>query len=241
MTQPVGSPSIELDDYWWYVARSRLLETIFGSHVGSAHRSLDVGSADAPSATWLRSPQHVTLDLDARGLKPGGVCASAMNLPFRDAVFDVVSAFDVIEHCDPEHDVLSELARVLRPGGRLMVAVPAYEWAWTHHDDNNGHVRRYTRSRLVAALERADLKVVRATYFFAGTFPFFAAERGVRRMVERGHRRGSMIGPGEVPPVPRLPRGVATALLGLSRLDERVLRRRDLPVGSSVAALAFRG
>jgi SAM-dependent methyltransferase len=81
---------------------------------------LGVGSADGPSIGWLRGRgKQVSLDIDPRGLDAGGVCGSALALPFADESFDLVAAFDVIEHCDPEADVLSELTRVLTPRGRL--------------------------------------------------------------------------------------------------------------------------
>jgi SAM-dependent methyltransferase len=128
VTPPVqreGSASIEQPDYWWYAARSSLLEAALAPYVGSATRVLDVGSADGPSVSWMRGDHHhVSVDVDPRGLRPGrGVQASALTLPFRDASFDVVAAFDVIEHCDPEAQALAELRRVLRPGGRLLLSV----------------------------------------------------------------------------------------------------------------------
>ena len=134
----------------------------------------------------------MSLDLDPRGLRPpGGVCGSLLALPFADASFEVVSAFDVIEHCEPEGDALRELHRVLEPGGRLLASVPAYQWAWSDHDVANGHHRRYTRSRAVTALEDAGFDVRRATYGFAGVFPMFVAERAVRSARHRfAPRRG---------------------------------------------------
>src|SRR6187399_1936818 len=102
-------------------------------------------------------------------LAPGDVCASALAPPFRDGSFDVVTALDVVEHCEPEARAISELLRVLRPEGRLLLAVPAYQWAWTQFDVDAGHHRRYTRKRLVRAVEAAGATVERATYIFAGT------------------------------------------------------------------------
>src|SRR4051812_13677656 len=114
----VGSASIAQPEYWWYRARARLLETALARYVRPTDRVLDVGSADGPSVEWLRSSgAHVALDIDPRGLPPGGVCGSAMALPFPDRAFDVVAAFDVVEHCDPERVALAELTRVLAPGG----------------------------------------------------------------------------------------------------------------------------
>ena len=224
--QRAGSASIEQPDYWWYTARSALLEAALGDQLGHPARLLDVGSADGPSVTWMRGDHHVSVDLDPRGLRPGrGVQASALTLPFRDASFDVVAAFDVVEHCEPEAQALAELARVLRPGGRLLLSVPAYQWAWSDHDVRAGHHRRYTRPRLLAAVRVAGFDVRRCSYGLAGVYPAFAAERLARRL-----RRGSTSD--DSLPQPSAP--VERVLLGLSRAEARWLRRRDLPFGSSI-------
>jgi SAM-dependent methyltransferase len=222
-----GSSSIGQPDYWWYRARTDLLRAALGDFLGTPQRLLDVGSADGPSVSWMQGAhERFAIDLDPRGLTPGvGVCASALALPFADATFDVVGAFDVIEHCEPEAQAVGELARVLTPGGRLLASVPAYQWAWSDHDVRAGHHRRYTQGRIVRAIEESGLTVLRSTYGFAGVFPFFAAERVVRRL-----RRGS----GEPQGLPQVSPVLDRVLTGLSAREARVLRRRDLPFGSSV-------
>ncbi len=233
-----GSPSIGQPDYWWYRARGELLHAALVDHLGAPARLLDVGSADGPSVGWLRGHGHrVALDLDPRGLAPGDVCGSATRLPFADASFDVVAAFDVIEHCEPEADALAEVARVLAPGGRFLMSVPAYRWAWTSFDDHNHHHRRYTRRRATAAVEAAGLEVLRATYLFTGTFPFFAADRVRTRLRER-RVKPAPLAPGDVPPLPQVGRGVERVLMGATRLDARLVGRVDLPFGSSVVVAA---
>lgn len=223
-----GSSSIENPDYWWFRARSGLLQAALGDFVGNPQRVLDVGSADGPSVEWMTGAhRRIALDMDPRGLVPGsGVCGSATALPFQDASFDVVAAFDVIEHCEPESQAVSELARVLRPGGRLLASVPAYDWAWTDHDVRAGHHRRYTRPRLLRAVRSQGLVVRRCTYAFASVFPMFAAERGLRRARPSAARVESRL-PSVSPAQDRL-------LRGLCRAEARVLRHRDLPFGSSV-------
>ena len=232
-----GSPSIEVPDYWWYVARADLLETALRSHVQGAGLTLDLGSADGPSASWLRDAvaRTVSLDIDPRGLGSDGVCGSALALPFADETFETVSAFDVIEHCDPESQALAEVRRVLKPGGRFVMSVPAYTWAWSDFDVANGHHRRYTRARARIAVEAAGFSVQRVTHGFASVFPMFAAER-VARKVRRKGAQGAV----DVVEVPSVPKPLNDALLAMSRLDRHILSRADLPFGSSVFLAATR-
>jgi SAM-dependent methyltransferase len=233
-----GSPSIAAPTYWWYQVRSELLEVVMSPYLGSPERCLDVGSADGPSVGWMRARgTRVALDLDPRGLEPGDVCGSVTRLPFAADTFDVVAAFDVVEHCADESLALSEIERVLVPGGRLLMSVPAYSWAWTHHDVLNHHHRRYTRPRARAAVEAAGLEVLRATYAFAGTFPFFAADRLRTRLRERRLPEPDLEADA-VAPLPEVNPVVERLLLGASAVDKRVLGRRDLAFGSSVLVAA---
>jgi len=233
-----GSASIGQADYWWYRVRGSLLHTVLHPYAAGAADVLDVGSADGPSVSWLRGDRmHITLDVDPRGLVPGtGVCGSALQLPFADESFDVVGAFDVVEHCEPEGQAVSEMARVLRPGGRLLISVPAYQWAWSDFDEQNGHYRRYTRRRATTAIESGGLEVLRATYAFTSTFPFFAAERLARRTKHVLSR--SKAEAADIVPLPQTSSGVDRFLSRLGELDARLLARRDLPFGSSVVVAA---
>lgn len=228
-----GSPSHGVDGYWWYVARSDLLEAALAPYALDARRGLDLGSADSPSAGWFRRvvSEAACLDIDRRGLTAGeaGVCGSALDLPFEDGAFDVVSAFDVIEHCDPQERALAEVHRVVRPGGVFLMSVPAYQWAWTDFDVANGHHRRYTRRRAARAVEGAGFEVLRVSHGFAATFPLFAAERLVRRL--RGARTD---GAHDIVDVPTVSRPLHHMLMALCRLDEHLLPHVDLPFGSSV-------
>jgi SAM-dependent methyltransferase len=228
-----GSSSLQREGYWWHRARTDLLAAVMAPHLAAPSRTLDVGSADAPSVGWMRGEhQHVGLDLFPDGLRPGeGIVGSATELPFGDRTFDVVSAFDVVEHCADDARAVSELRRVLVPGGRMLLSVPAYQWAWSDHDVRAGHHRRYTRAGIAGLVEAAGMEVQRATYAFGGVFPLFAAERLRRRL------RPSATGDARLPEVSP---GLDRALMGVCRAEARLLRRRDLPFGSSVFVAAVR-
>ena len=228
-----GSSSLQREGYWWHRARTDLLAAVMAPHLAAPRRTLDVGSADAPSVGWMRGEQqHVSLDLFPDGLRPGeGVVGSATELPFGDATFDVVSAFDVVEHCVDDARAVAELRRVLVPGGRMLLSVPAYQWAWSDHDVQAGHHRRYTQAGIVGLVEAAGMDVLRSTYAFGGVFPLFAAERLRRRV------RPPAAGDSRLPEVSA---PVDRALMAVCRAEARVLRRRDLPFGSSVFVAALR-
>jgi SAM-dependent methyltransferase len=229
-----GSSSLEQPDYWWYRARAGLLGEALGSFLGSPDRVLDVGSADGPSVGWMQGGHdRFTIDVDPRGLKPGcGTCASALALPFADGTFDVVGAFDVLEHCAPESVAIKELARVVTPGGRLLLSVPAYQWAWSDHDVRAGHHRRYTKARLLAAIDQTDLHVLRCTYAFGAVFPFFAAERIVRRLRGASGQEANRLP--EVSPL------MDKVLMGLTCVEQKVIRNHAIPFGSSVLVAAVK-
>jgi SAM-dependent methyltransferase len=85
-------------------------------------------------------------------------------LPFEDASFDLVTGLDVVEHLDDDVAGLSEMRRVLRPGGRAVLFVPAFMFLWGVQDDISHHRRRYTRHEINRAIEKAGLFVERSTY-----------------------------------------------------------------------------
>ena len=107
---------------------------------------------------------------DARGLTD--VCrANCLRMPFADGSLDLVTAFDVIEHIEDESSALSELRRITRTGGRVVLSVPAYQFMWNSDDDLGQHKRRYTRAGLRRKLLSAGFFVERISYFYTIIFP----------------------------------------------------------------------
>ena len=101
--------------------------------------------------------------LRARGAWVAGACVTA--LPYADASFDLVAAFDIVEHVAEDEAALMELSRVLKLGGSLLLSMPLHPSRWTAFDDMVGHHRRYTLEELVAKLSTAGLEVERSAAF----------------------------------------------------------------------------
>lgn len=238
---PATAPSAALDDadYWWFVARNALFDEYFGDVVPQGATILDVGSSNSPSVKWLEARGSYTpMDLDARGLPPHGVVGSFLEIPFDPDHFDIVSAFDVIEHIPDPHKAMQEALRVLKPGGAFLISVPAYEWAWSANDVHNDHFRRYTRKRIVRDLEREGFDVQKSTYAFCGAFAPFALNILRAKWTER-KKPPVPLGEGEVPEMQPVGPAVERVLHGLVKLDLQALRRGvNLPFGSSILIAA---
>lgn len=103
----------------------------------------------------------------SRLVQHGGIVAQATAeaLPFPDAVFELVMAMDIIEHVDDDESVFRELARVIRPGGTLVLSSPLHPNRWTSFDDVVGHLRRYQPQELLAQLARHGLTLERSAIY----------------------------------------------------------------------------
>lgn len=158
------------DQHWWFRERRHLIAEAIRCVPPS--RALDIGAAAGgntrvlEAAGWQStaleySPAGVELAL-ARGLTV--VQGDARQIPFEDDHFGLVVAYDVLEHIQEDDQVVTEIARVVRPGGLVLIAVPADPRLWSEHDADVGHVRRYTRPELIALFDddRFSIESVRS-------------------------------------------------------------------------------
>ena len=160
--------------------------------------------------------------------------ASVTALPFHDASFGLVTSFEVLYHAAVADDVaaMREFLRVLRPGGVLLVRLPAFEFLRGSHDAMVHTRRRYTTGELRRKLLAAGFVVERITYVNSFLFPIAAAVRLAQRLFGRSNDRQSDIRP--VAPM-------LNALLRLPfSLESRLLAFTSLPVGLSALAVARR-
>lgn len=159
----------------------------------------------------------------------------ATDIPF-EAAYDVVGAFDVIEHIDDDELVMRQVHDALRPDGLFVVTVPQYPWMWSSLDELVHHKRRYRRSELLDKLERAGFEVTYATSFVTVLFPLMFLTRVSDwfrlRSTDSMADFSSRVAP------PRLINAVCDWLM---RIDEGVLRLGlTLPVGGSLLVVARR-
>jgi SAM-dependent methyltransferase len=226
---------------WWYAGQraiaSALLAPALGPTRPGGRRLLDAGCGTGFNLLALSRLGRATgIDLAPeavafcreRGVR--AVRASLLALPFRDASFDVATSFDVVYHAWVTDDraAVAEMARVVRPGGLLLVRVPALRLLWGAHDAEVQSRHRYTRGELVALLESCGLRVERASYCNSILFPLLFARRTLDRFLGR---EGSDVG--FLPPP--LEWAFKRALLVEAALVRRGL---SFPVGASVVALA---
>lgn len=178
--------------HWWFVGRRLLLESVIRQLALAADAAvLDVGSGTGTNLRLLRSlgcSNVAAVDAHeaaihhcaAKGfgpVTPGDLHA----LPFADGRFALVLATDVLEHVDDDRRALSEVARVLAPGGRVVITVPAFPSLWGLQDEVSHHRRRYRRGPLLRAAADAGLVVSECTYFNYVLFlPIWAARQIIR-------------------------------------------------------------
>ncbi len=188
---------------WWYAGQRAIAGALLTAALpasGGVRRLLDAGCGTGFNLLELgRLGRAAGVDLSAdaiafcreRGVRAAR--ASVLALPFADATFDAVTSFDVLYHAWVTDDgaAARELARVLRPGGVLLVRVPAMRALWGAHDTEVQSRHRYTRGELRALLAGAGLDVVRATYCNSILFPVLFGRRTLDRVLcARGLRRG---------------------------------------------------
>ena len=206
-------------------------------------RLLDAGCGTGTNLTFLADyGTPFGLELFWRGLEfgrrrglPRLTQGSVTALPFASASMDVVVSFDVLYclHPPEERAAISEMGRVLRPGGALIINVAAMEMLKGDHSVLGGEVHRYSRGELRRKLELAGFRVTRITYTNAFLFPIIAAVRAAQRM--RGVKSGeNNRGDFYVPAAP------INAFLAGTLAAEALLVHAgvDMPVGSSLLCLA---
>lgn len=189
--------------HWWFRGRQRILEATLRRKLNGhpCQRIVSVGSGPLEGLRWLTpltGPDGCVVGLDAEPFYAGSaderlsyVVGRLEAAPFAGGSFDVVMALDVLEHLDDDAAGLREAARLVRPGGLLVVTVPALPSLWGGQDVVSEHRRRYTRTGLRHTFARACLPDPYITYFNMLLLPPIAAIRWTRRLLGLSERSRS--------------------------------------------------
>jgi SAM-dependent methyltransferase len=242
-------PFLVEDNHWWFASRTRALKAVLDPLLPQKadFRLLDVGCGAGNMIHHLREYGQVKgLEIDPRPVRVARergydveLFDATRPMPFAEASFDAVTALDVIEHNQDDLAILAESHRLLKPGGHLIITVPAFMWLWSHNDEINAHVRRYTGAELRQKLAQSGFIPRRISYNNFFIFPLAAGLILARKSAgSRPQLASHHLSEGEyqVEMEPASP--LVNAILTLvGKIEAGLIRYVDLPVGTSLLAV----
>ncbi|MFV0624092.1 class I SAM-dependent methyltransferase [Sphingomonas sp. ac-8] len=226
--------------HWWYRARRDILADYIGRYAGLPKdaRILEIGCGtghNLPMLAAFGQVDAIEIDEAARGIasdrlgKPVGD-APLPDLPgVPDASYDLIAVLDVVEHIADDVGALAGMARRLKPGGKILVTVPAHQWMWSAHDVVNHHHRRYSKATLAKAISDAGLTHNGLRYFNSLLFPAALAARVAGKLTGKDDSDDS-------PPAKPL----NLAFEKIFALERHLVGRMPLPPGLSLITLVSR-
>lgn len=229
-------PDLYRRHWWWRVREELLLETVadtLAARHGQA-RILDVGCGAGLFFDALEQFGSVQgIESDAVAVAGAGrwrdrITVGMLDVSYRpEAAFDLVLLLDLLEHVEDPTTVLRLAGQVLRPGGAVLLTVPAYRWLWTSHDALNHHARRYSKTELTRTVAESGLSVQSVRFLFQSIVPMKLAVRACESLAR------------VEPRVPRMPGPHTNQFLtSWYRTENRVGRR--MPFGGSILLVATR-
>jgi SAM-dependent methyltransferase len=227
------------DSHWWFVARRKIISSLIPDlELPDPASILEVGCGTGGNLEMLSRFGRVSgMEMDESARKIAnqkthgafeireGTCPD--NVPFESERFDLICLFDVLEHIEEDVATLSRLKRLLAPGGKLLITVPAYKWLWGTHDGFLHHKRRYSAQELRQTFDGAGLGISKISYFNSILFPLALLARSASKSTS----------PGAALPSPAI-NEMLCRIFGAERF---VLRRAGFPFGLSLIAVCHGG
>jgi SAM-dependent methyltransferase len=222
---------------WWYVARRQILAELIARFIrpGNPARILEVGCGTGHNFGMLGrfgTVEAIEVDDGARAVAEVRLGRPILAAPLPalegvpDATYDIVALLDVLEHIGDDQASLASIRRKLKPGGKILLTVPANPWMWSAHDRAHHHHRRYTKAGLASIARTADLKIELLSHYNSLLFPVAAAARLVGKLV------GKTSSDDQMPSAP-----VNAVLTRIFALEQHLVGRVPLPAGVSLVAV----
>lgn len=240
------------NSHWWFRWRYDLITKLVSSlkqhKADDSFRILDAGCgtgqmtkhlAAIGDAFGLDSAYEAVSFAQSRGvdrLVRGSITAP----PFADGSFDCVLALDVIEHVDDDMGILTSLFQVIKPGGHLIITVPAFDALWSEHDEINHHKRRYRAPQLKMLIQEAGFEIERVSYCNTVFYLPVLVTRKAKNAWRAISRRRSDENRPLQSDLGDYPAPINHALYSLMRAETRIMDRVDMPFGVSILAVAKR-
>lgn len=192
-------------------------------HLGQQFPNLDLTAVELYTNALILMKSRVPL---AQGIQ-----ADIHSLPYENE-FDIVAAFDVIEHIDDDYTSMKKLAKAVKPGGGVIVTVPQHEWLWSRVDEYSCHRRRYNKSRLVDIMEQANLEVRLVHSFFSILLPAMILSRLAQKRTDNEFDPNQEMNVS--PPLNK-------ALNGVCKIERTLMKIGiPFPVGGSLIGVAYK-
>jgi ubiquinone/menaquinone biosynthesis C-methylase UbiE len=187
---------------WWFQARKEILRSIIKRKLGNPSnlKILNVGAGLGATSVMLSDFGKVVsveydkycCDFVKSELGMEFINCSATELPFGDGQFDLVCAFDVIEHIKEDKKAVEEMLRVCRKEGHTFTTVPAFMFLWSEHDLINHHVTRYTKRRYTQLFDWNRQRLILSSYFNFWLFFPVAVFRIAKKLLGQNRKPGSL-------------------------------------------------
>jgi ubiquinone/menaquinone biosynthesis C-methylase UbiE len=162
--------------YWWFVGKQNLVRSILKSLSLSRHsdRILDIGCGTGIILKLSEAfGRGYGIDLSAEAIRYTSArdlnlivrSDASQSIPFKGDTFSAITCLDVLEHLDNDFNILSEMMRVCKPGGHIVLTVPAFNVLWSSHDVALHHRRRYTRKQMIDKVRQLNCRVSKNSYY----------------------------------------------------------------------------
>jgi SAM-dependent methyltransferase len=224
-------------NHWWFVVRSSLIRRCLGIHLPEQknRRILNIGTATGATSDMLAyfgevvssEFDHETCVFLREELGMDVTEASVTELPFDDESFDLVCAFDVIEHVEDDSRAMLEMKRVCKKGGFIAITVPADMDLWSQHDVINHHFRRYELKGIQTLAKKAGLKLVYESYFNTILYPPVLLVRKIKKAFGRKEKPASDFDM-------KMPEWIHAVLKQVFSFEKRWVGKKKMPFGVSI-------